>query len=194
MKKRIKAVCAFIGLLVLSLTACAQDKESKGENNMEMNNNIAIVCYFSATGTTEAAAKRIAKITGADLYEIAPKEKYTAADLDWNDRNSRSSVEMNDPSARPALKDSVAYLSAYTVVYIGYPIWWDTYPRVINSFIEANNLEGKTIVPFATSGGSTISHSEVAFKKEYPALTLANGLLINGKSDTEIEDWTNAIQ
>lgn len=194
MKKQIAAVFTLIVMLALSLTACAQDKESKGENNMEKNKNKAIVCYFSATGTTEEAAKRIAKIVGSELYEITPKEKYTAADLDWNDRNSRSSVEMNDPSARPALKDSVADLSNYSIVYIGYPIWWDTYPRVINSFIEANNLKGRTIVPFATSGGSTISHSEVAFKKEYPDLTLAKGLLINGKTDTEIEDWTNTIQ
>lgn len=157
---------------------------------MTHNDTKAVVCYFSATGTTKAVAERIAALTGADLHQITPAEPYTAADLDWNDRHSRSSVEMNDPKSRPALKDSVTDLSAYSVVYLGYPNWWNTHPTIINTFIEANDLAGKTIVPFMTSGGSDIDHSEKELKRQYPALTFGPGMLMNGKSDAQIKAWT----
>ena len=161
---------------------------------MKQNDNKAIVCYFSATGTTEAAAKRIAEITGADIYEIAPETRYTAADLDWTDSLSRSYVEMHNRERRPALKDSVTDLSNYSVVYIGYPNWWNTHPTIINTFIEANDLKGKTIVPFMTSGGSNIINSEKELKEQYPGLTFGKGLLMNGKSDSEIRDWTKQFK
>lgn len=161
---------------------------------MNQDNNKAIVCYFSATGTTEAAARRIANIIGADLHEIAPETPYTAADLDWTDSLSRSSMEMHNRTSRPALEDSVTDLSAYTIVYLGYPNWWNTHPTIINTFIEANDLSGKTIVPFMTSGGSDIANSEKELKEQYPNLTFGQGLLMNGKSDSEIKDWTEQFK
>lgn len=154
----------------------------------------AIVCYFSATGTTAEAARRIAAIADADLYEIVPAEKYTAADLDWTDSLSRSSVEMRNRAYRPALRDSVTDLSDYAVVFIGYPNWWNTHPTVINTFIEANNLQGKTIVPFMTSGGSNITNSEKELREQYPALTFSKGLLMNGKTDDDIRAWLKTVQ
>ena len=160
----------------------------------EQQDNKAIVCYFSATGTTEAAAKRIAQIAGADIYEIAPETLYTAEDLDWTDTLSRSYVEMHNRTMRPALKDSVTDLSAYSVVYIGYPNWWNTHPTIINTFIEANDLNGKTIVPFMTSGGSNITNSEKELKEQYPGLTFGEGMLMNGRSDDEVKEWTEKFK
>ena len=137
-----------------------------------------IVAYFSATGTTEAAAKQLAKDNKADLYAIEPAEKYTAADLDWHDKKSRSSVEMNDKNARPALKSKKS-LAKYDIIYIGYPIWWGVAPRIINTFIEQAELDGKTLIPFATSGGSGIEKSVSELKAAYPKVKWQNGLLKN---------------
>lgn len=185
-----KYLVVLLGAAVLPFTSCGC-KNKNMNMTMENNENKAIICYFSATGTTEAAAKRIAKITGADIHEIAPAVKYTSADLDWTDSLSRSYVEMHDRAIRPALKDSVTDLSEYSIVYIGYPNWWNTHPTIINTFIDNNNLKGKTIVPFMTSGGSDIVNSEKELKELYPDLTFGEGLLMNGKSDEEIKDWTS---
>lgn len=137
-----------------------------------------VVAYFSATGTTEAAAKQLAKDIKADLYAIEPAEKYTAADLDWHDKKSRSSVEMNDKNARPALKSKKS-LAKYDVIYIGYPIWWGVAPRIINTFIEQAELDGKTVIPFATSGGSGIEKSVSEFRTAYPNVKWQKGMLKN---------------
>lgn len=185
-----KYLVVLLGAAVLPFTSCGGNNKNMNMTT-ENNENKAIICYFSATGTTEAAAKRIAKITGADIHEIAPAEKYTSADLDWTDSLSRSYVEMHDRAIRPALKDSVTDLSEYSIVYIGYPNWWNTHPTIINTFIDNNNLEGKTIVPFMTSGGSDIVNSEKELKEQYPDLTFGKGMLMNGKTDEEIKDWTS---
>ena len=137
-----------------------------------------VVTYFSATGTTEAVAKQLAIDNKADLYAIEPAEKYTAADLNWHDKKSRSSVEMNDKNARPALKSKKS-LAKYDVIYIGYPIWWGVAPRIINTFIEQAELEGKTVIPFATSGGSGIEKSVSEFKTAYPNVKWQKGMLKN---------------
>lgn len=137
-----------------------------------------VVTYFSATGTTEAVAKQLAIDNKADLYAIEPAEKYTAADLNWHDKKSRSSVEMNDNNARPALKSKKS-LAKYDVIYIGYPIWWGVAPRIINTFIEQTELEGKTVIPFATSGGSGIEKSVSEFKTAYPKVKWQKGMLKN---------------
>ncbi|MCQ2259721.1 MAG: flavodoxin [Bacteroidaceae bacterium] len=137
-----------------------------------------VVTYFSATGTTEAVAKQLAKGNKADLYAIEPAEKYTAADLDWHDKKSRSSVEMNDKNARPALKSKKS-LAKYDVIYIGYPIWWGVAPRIINTFIEQAELDGKTVIPFATSGGSGIEKSVSEFRTAYPNVKWQKGMLKN---------------
>ena len=117
-----------------------------------------LVTWFSAGGVTAKKAKALAKAAGADLQEIAPKEKYTGADLDWTNKNSRCSRENADPTSRPALAEEKTDLSAYDVIYIGFPIWWGVAPRIINTFIESNDLAGKKIVLFATSGGTGISN------------------------------------
>ena len=139
-----------------------------------------LVVYFSATGTTKAAAEQIAKDQKADLWEIVPAEKYTAADLDWRDKQSRSSIEMADPDARPAIKQCTNILP-YDVIYVGYPIWWGICPRIINSWIDNNlpQLEGKKLIPFATSGSSTIEQSVQYLHKAYPTLKWENGQLKN---------------
>ena len=113
-----------------------------------------LVAYFSASGTTAMLAESIAEAADADLFEIAAKKPYSAADLDWTNRNSRSSVEMNDPAARPAYTGEVEDWDGYDTVFVGFPIWWYVEPRIIDTFLEAHDFTGKTVVPFATSGGS----------------------------------------
>lgn len=137
-----------------------------------------VVAYFSATGTTKAVAEKLAKEHKADLFRIEPKDAYTDADLDWRDKQSRSSLEMKDKKSRPELKES-KNLSAYEVIYIGYPIWWNLAPRIINTFIEQASLEGKTVIPFATSGGSTIENSVKVLNSTYPAVNWQAGMLLN---------------
>lgn len=112
-----------------------------------------LVAYFSATGTTARAARGIAEALGADMYEIEPAQPYTSADLDWHDRKSRSSVEMDDETCRPAISGAACDVSAYDAVFVGFPVWWYVEPRIIDTFLESHDFSGKTIVPFATSGG-----------------------------------------
>ncbi len=173
---------------IFASTACSnKTKDMKAEDRK------MIVCYFSATGTTAKQAKRIADMTGAALFEIQPENTYTAADLDWTNSRSRSSVEMHNKSFRPALKDSTVDLSEYDVIFIGYPNWWNTCPTIINTFIEAAHLDSKTVVPFMTSGGSNITNSEKELAKAYPDINWKKGLLMNGVSDDSIRKWLIGI-
>lgn len=119
----------------------------------------ALVAYFSASGTTKRVAERLAKAAGADLFRIEPEVPYTSADLNWRDRQSRTTKEKNDHSIRLALKGAVLDVSGYDVVYVGFPIWWYTSPNIVNTFLESADFSGKTIVPFATSGGSNAAAS-----------------------------------
>lgn len=160
-----KRIFTFLIVIMTVLSLSAQTKK-------------AVVAYFSATGTTEAVARQLAKDNKAELYAIEPAEKYTSADLDWRNKNSRSSVEMNDKNARPALKSKKS-LSQYDVIYIGYPIWWDVAPRIINTFIEQAELDGKTVIPFATSGGSGVEKSVSELKTKYPNVKWQKGMLKN---------------
>lgn len=139
-----------------------------------------LVAYFSCTGTTRRAAEAVAETLGATLYRITPAVAYTAADLDWHDAASRSSVEMKDPSARPALGGGKIDASAYDTLLLGYPVWWDEAPRAINTFIESQSLRGVRVIPFATSGGSSIDGSARALRAAYPALEWRTGRLLNG--------------
>lgn len=120
-----------------------------------------LVAYFSASGTTKKAAERLAKATGADLFEIKPKVPYSSADLNWMDKKSRSSVEMSDPSSRPEIAEKIPNLADYDTVFLGFPIWWYVAPRIINTFVESYDFTGKTLVPFATSGGSGMGGEDV---------------------------------
>ena len=171
----------------ITLQSCMNKQTEK--NNSKENDAKILVCYFSATGTTERAAQRIANLTGGVLHNIEPMVAYTDSDLNWRDTLSRSYVEMHNRDFRPALKDSVTDMSDYSVVFIGYPNWWNTHTTIINSFIEANDLQGKTVIPFMTSGGSNIINSEKELHESYPSLNFASGLLMNGVSDEEIRAW-----
>ena len=170
--------------LVLSLCACGK-KASQPEAQDEMiDDEKILVAYFSATGNTARVAKMMAASIAADLLEIVPAEPYSEADLDWRDKNSRSSIEMNDTTARPALGFEMPDLSEYKLIYLGYPIWWGVAPRIINTFIEAANLnENIQILPFATSGGSPVEPSQQALKASYPNLRWEDGILLNNIDD-----------
>ena len=119
-----------------------------------------LVAYFSASGVTTRAAKQIAEAVGADLYEIRPAEPYTSADLNWMDQSSRSTREMNDPACRPAIGAPVENMAQYDTVFVGFPVWWYVEPRIVDTFLEGYDFSGKTLIPFATSGGSGISKAE----------------------------------
>ena len=138
-----------------------------------------LVAYFSASGVTARAAREIAAATGGELFEIAPALPYSRADLDWTDKNSRSSVEMNDEGCRPAMKSAPPDPSGFDRIFIGFPIWWYVEPRIIDTFLESLDLEGKEVVAFATSGGSGIAGAERRMKALCPAAKWQKGKLVN---------------
>ena len=175
-------------LTVFATSACSQNKT---QNIMEKKK--VLVVYFSATGTTEQVAKQIAKNADADICEIAPAKPYSSADLDWTNKQSRSSVEMNNPKARPEIKALSVDVSKYDYIFLGYPIWWDLAPRTVNSFIDATELTGKTVIPFATSGSSTIANSVAVLKKSYPKIKWQTGKLLNRVSEKDIKSWCNKL-
>lgn len=148
-----------------------------------------LVAYFSATGTTKAVAEQIALATGGELMAIEPVQPYTDADLNWRDKQSRSTIEMQDENARPSIKKTKDNLDAYSVVYVGFPVWWYVAPRIINTFLETYDLSGKTIIPFATSGGSGIAGCVAPLRKAYPNLHFEDGKLLNYPSYEEIQAW-----
>lgn len=148
-----------------------------------------LVVYFSCTGNTKKDAEKIAALTGGDIYEIVPAEPYSAADLNYNNDDCRANREMNDPTARPAIGGDI---SGYDTVIIGYPIWWGTMPRIINTFIEACELSGKTVLPFCTSGSSGISRSVSDIKAAAPTADVRDGLRTSGAGDAELEKWLRA--
>ena len=150
-----------------------------------------LVVYFSATGTTRLVVKKIAKIADADICEIVPAKPYSSADLDWTNKQSRSSIEMNNPKARPEINAVTLDVSQYDYIFLGYPIWWDLAPRTVSSFIEATDLTGKTVIPFATSGSSTIANSVAVLKKSYPKIKWLTGKLLNHVSEKDIETWVS---
>ena len=151
-----------------------------------------LVAYFSATGTTEAVAKDLAEVAGATLYEIKPEAKYTSADLDWRDKQSRSSVEMADKASRPAIVKDLKDADSYDVIYIGFPIWWYTAPTIINTFIETYGFAGKTVIFFATSGGSDVSNADKQFHAQYPDINWKEGKLLNGATKKILQDWVES--
>ena len=138
-----------------------------------------LVAYFSASGTTARAAREIADAVGADLYEIRPAEPYSSADLNWMDKKSRSTVEMNDPACRPAIAEPVRDMDQYDTVFVGFPIWWYVEPRIIDTFLERYDLSGKTVIPFATSGGSGIGKAEKSLQDHCPKAAWKKGGLVN---------------
>lgn len=140
-----------------------------------------LVTYFSASGVTRKAAEELAAVAKADIHEIKPAEPYTREDLDWRNKKSRSSLEMQNEDARPALDGAIPDLSKYDTVYIGFPIWWGVAPRVVNTFIENSDLKDKDLIVFATSGGSGLEYAVNDLRKRYPGLNIRSGRLVKGK-------------
>ena len=148
-----------------------------------------LIAYFSASGTTKAVAEKINKIIDSDIFEIAPKEAYTPADLNWNDKNSRSSIEMNDKSSRPETKETID-VSEYENIVLGFPVWWYTAPTIINTFMEENNVKDRNIYVFVTSGGSGSTGSFNNLKEAYPGNNwISSKRLSRNVSESEIREW-----
>lgn len=153
-----------------------------------------LVAYFSCSGVTEGVAESLAKATGGDLFEIVPEKPYTAADLDWTNKSSRSTVEMNDPSSRPVIRSVVADMDGYDVVFIGFPIWWYVAPTIINTFLEAYDFSGKTIVPFCTSGGSGVGRTGEALQALCPdSVSWRPVKLLNNVSTASMRAWVEGL-
>lgn len=153
-----------------------------------------LVAYFSASGVTARAAKSLAGAAGADLYEIRPAAPYTQADLDWTNKKSRSSVEMNDLSFRPALADSDADIAGHDVILLGFPIWWYVAPTIINTFLERYDFSGKTIILFATSGGSGFGKAVSGLQGSAPGAVIKEGWILNGRqSEVELKKWLQEL-
>ena len=174
-------------LLAISLSACSQSKKPE-QKSMKTS-----VAYFSATGVTKGAAQQLAQAAGGTLYEIQPEQPYTDADLDWRNKQSRSSVEMQNKSSRPAIKGKLDNMADYDIIFVGFPIWWYTCPTIINTFIEQYDLKGKTVIPFATSGGSDIDKACDDLKAAYPDINWKPGKLLNGTSQEELQEWVKSL-
>ena len=152
----------------------------------------ALVAYFSAGGTTKKVAQRLSGGIGADLHEIEPKVPYTRGDLNWTNRHSRSSVEMNDRSARPEIASRVQDMAQYDVVFVGFPVWWYREPSVIDTFMELYDFTGKTVIPFATSGGSPIGRSGENMQALAKGAKVEAGRCLNpNASEKELADWAS---
>lgn len=163
-------------------------------DNQDAQEHKILVAYFSATGTTKGVAEHIANGLNADIYEIVPEEAYTDADLDYNDNNSRTTIEMNDPDARPAISGSVENMEQYDIIFVGYPIWWGEAPRIVSTFMESYDFSGKTIVPFCTSGGSGIGSSASNLERLTSGATWLDGRRLNGSdSQDTVMEWVNSL-
>ena len=185
-----KKIILVISIMAIALTACGQNNNKK-KTNKDMK---TLVAYFSATGTTEAVAKDLASVTGGTLYEIKPEVKYTKEDLDWTVKTSRSTVEMQDRNSRPAIIKDLKDADSYDTVYIGFPVWWYTAPTIINTFIEAYGFKGKTVIFFATSGGSSIDKANDEFKAKYPDIQWKAGKTLNQASKADIKSWVDSLK
>lgn len=186
---------AIMALAAISLGACTQKQSeqtssnNKPETQKEMK---TLVAYFSASGVTKGVAEKLAEVAGADLHEIKPEQPYTDADLDWHNKQSRSSVEMADKNSRPAITGKLENMADYDVIYVGFPIWWYTAPTIINTFMESYDFKGKTVIPFATSGGSTIEQACKDLKATYPDMNWKDGKLLNRATADDLRKWVDS--
>lgn len=154
-----------------------------------------LIAYFSASGVTGRAAKEIAEAVGADLYEIRPEQPYTAADLDWRNKQSRSSLEMTDPDSRPAMAGPMPDLGEYDTVFVGFPIWWGVEPRVVDTFLDRNGFEGKTMIPFATSGGSGMGSTNKALAPSCKGAKLLEGKVFKLSASADaLRTWAESCK
>ena len=186
---------AIMALAAISLGACTQkqSEQTSSSNNAQNPKEMkTLVAYFSASGVTKGVAQKLAEVAGADLHEITPEKRYTDADLDWHNKQSRSSVEMADKNSRPAITDKLENMGDYDVIYVGFPIWWYTAPTIINTFMESYDFKGKTVIPFATSGGSTIEQACKDLKAAYPDVNWKDGKLLNNATATDLQKWVDS--
>ena len=154
-----------------------------------------LVAYFSASGETAKLAKTIAGVVDGDLFEIAPEVPYTAADLDWMDKGSRSTAEMNDDNSRPTIATKITDMAQYDTVFVGFPIWWYQAPRIIETFLESYDFAGKTVIPFATSGGSGMGKTDSILKAVCPAAARLPGKrLQSNESTADVRKWVNTLK
>ena len=168
--------------------------DMENTDNQDVQDHKVLVAYFSATGTTKGVAEHIANGLNADIYEIVPEDPYTDADLNYNDNNSRTTIEMNDPNARPAISGSVENMEQYDIIFVGYPIWWGEAPRIVSTFMESYDFSGKTIVPFCTSGGSGIGSSASNLERLTSGATWLDGRRLNGSdSQDTVMEWVNGL-
>ena len=156
-----------------------------------MNNKL--VAFFSASGVTEKLARRIAAVIGADLFEIVPEVPYTKADLNWMDKTSRSTLEMQDKSSRPEIAATCPDMEKYDTVFVGFPIWWYIAPTIVNTFLEAHDLSGKKLIPFATSGGSGMGRTNEFLAPSVPGARLLEGKVLNKATDADIKAWIEGL-
>jgi flavodoxin len=184
--------CMITGCLALCTVMTANAQDSKKNDNV-MSNKKTLVAYFSATGTTMEAASKLAKVANADLHEIIPEVPYTPADLNWRDKSSRSTVEMENKSSRPAIANRVENMEQYDTVFVGYPIWWYIAPTIINTFLEQYDLTGKTVVPFFTSGGSGAGQTMKYLKPSAPGANWVDPKNLNYMGETEMKNWIDSL-
>lgn len=208
-----KRIIALLTLIALTLTfvACssngsdnttAQNKEETSAQTNETKENTpakddsasekSLVVYFSATGTTKGVAEQIAAVTGADTYEILAAQPYSEADLDWNDSNSRTTIEQNDKTVRPEIGSETISLDGYSTIYLGYPIWWGEEPRIMDTFVESYDFTGKTVIPFCTSGGSGIGSSGDNLEANAGSGRWLEGERLSASSD--VAGWISGLE
>lgn len=173
-----KLLVSLLAVLSIGLASCTQKDNRK-----------ILVVYFSATGNTAEAAKKLAEVTDGALYEIVPEQPYTKEDIDYDNKQSRCWVENDNPEFRPGIKNENLNVADYDLIFIGYPIWWEKAPLVVNTFIESYDLKGKTLISFGTSATSKIDGSATALKNTYPDLTWKKGKILNGMNEEEIKEW-----
>lgn len=177
-------------------TAVSKENSSSKEKdtNSTSDNKENAVVYFSATGNTKGIAEQISDILNADIYEIVPEETYTDDDLNYNDDNCRANKEMNDDSARPAIKNDLSAVTEYKTVYIGYPIWWSTAPRIIQTFLDTYDLSGKNVYTFCTSGGSDIDQSINDLNSMYSLVNIVSGKRFSSSDSKDtIKEWLDGL-
>ncbi|MDO4881772.1 MAG: flavodoxin [Oscillospiraceae bacterium] len=175
-----------------SASSSEQSSASDKAADTSSNSGKALVVYFSATGTTKGVAEKIAAATNADTYEILAAQTYTEADLNWNDKNSRTTKEQNDKSVRPEIGSDKVNLDGYSTIFIGYPIWWGEEPRIMDTFVESYDFSGKTMIPFCTSGGSGIGSSGTNLADNAKSGNWLEGERLSSSSD--IEGWVKGLK
>lgn len=185
----------FIFTFIIGMMAFMAMTGNAQTMNQDMSNKSkTLVAYFSATGTTMEAASKLAKVADADLFEIVPEVLYTPADLNWRDKSSRSTLEMEDKSSRPAIASKVENMAQYDTVFVGYPIWWYIAPTIINTFLEQYDLTGKTVVPFFTSGGSGAGETMRYLKPSAPGANWVEPKNLNYMGDGEMKSWVESLK